>query len=280
MFRKNLLAIVIATSLSLPLAHAYEFDKPIQVSIPVTKSSHGLKAGVDTKEVTIMRVKLTPTEKEAIEHRQIHATLSHPSHLKLPTRLDLGMNGVPVLDQGRHGSCVTFAETGAVDAVLGKGDYISQLCNLELGLHLEKYSFLPSGWNGSLGPIVLDQMMHFGVISKENQRSKSCASVTEYPLRDAMNVGNEMSLAEFKSMVEDLNTKLYWTHLYSNDQLFDWKTAEPAQMEKVLQDVKENLFKGNRVTFGTFLILVPNCRAGACAAYHTAGDTWALTKRN
>ena len=50
---------------------------------------------------------------------------------------NIGMNNVPVLDQGRHGSCATFAATGALDAALtkpsGELGYISQLCNLDLG---------------------------------------------------------------------------------------------------------------------------------------------------
>lgn len=42
--------------------------------------------------------------------------------------VELGMNSVPVLDQGSYGTCVTFATTAAMDAVLGLGDYISQQC--------------------------------------------------------------------------------------------------------------------------------------------------------
>ena len=70
----------------------------------------------------------------------------------LSSSIDLGMNNVPVLDQGSHGTCVTFATTAAVDAVLGKGDYVSQLCNLELGATLEQFGYYPSGWDGSFGP--------------------------------------------------------------------------------------------------------------------------------
>ena len=99
------------------------------------------------------------------------------------------MNGVPVLNQGRHGSCVTFAVTAAMDAVIGHGDYISQLCSLELGKSLEYNGYLPSGWDGSLGPIVLNQFSRFGVVSKNDQASKSCADVKEYPLADGKKHG-------------------------------------------------------------------------------------------
>src|SRR3989338_2283243 len=52
---------------------------------------------------------------------------------ELPSKVKVGMQLTHVLDQGYHGSCVTFAVTAALDAALGAGDYISQLCNLELG---------------------------------------------------------------------------------------------------------------------------------------------------
>ena len=67
----------------------------------------------------------------------------------LPKRILLGMNNVPVLDQGSHGTCVTFAITAAIDAALSKGDYISQLCQLELGTYLEPMGYSVSGWDGS-----------------------------------------------------------------------------------------------------------------------------------
>src|SRR4029077_16988364 len=87
--------------------------------------------------------------------------------LSLPTNVNLGMNNVPVLDQGMHGTCVTFATMAALDAVYGKENYISQLCNLSLGSYLEKISAgsYPSGWNGSLNKIVLEQIKTYGIIS-------------------------------------------------------------------------------------------------------------------
>lgn len=48
--------------------------------------------------------------------------------------VDLAMNDVPVLDQGSYGTCVTFASTGALDALVGQGDYIDQQCSLELDI--------------------------------------------------------------------------------------------------------------------------------------------------
>ncbi|EKD70548.1 MAG: cysteine protease [uncultured bacterium] len=279
MFKKSLLAASLTTALLATQAQAFEFDKPIQVPVTVTKSGQGLTADKSQKEVTIMRVILSQTEKDALAHRNISSEdETFAASSTLPRQVNLGMNDVPVLDQGRHGSCVTFAVSGAVDAVLGKGDYVSQLCNLELGSFLDKYGYTYSGWEGSYGPVVLEQMMRFGIVSKKTQRTKSCANVTKYPLNNGNNIGNKMSLTEFKPLSENLNKEFYWTHLYSNDQLFDWPTADKNEMKKVLMEVKKNLANGNRLTFGTFLIIPSNCHAGACATHNKPGDTWALTK--
>ncbi len=77
---------------------------------------------------------------------------------------DLGMENVPVLDQGRYGTCVTFAVTAALDAILKKGDYISQQGSLELDLALGK-----DWWNGAYKPSdILDPLQKYGVVSKSN----------------------------------------------------------------------------------------------------------------
>jgi hypothetical protein len=78
--------------------------------------------------------------------------------------VDLGMNGVPVLDQGAHGTCVTFATTAALDAILSGRDTISQQCSLELFKGLGN-----DIWNGAYRPTeVSDPFKQYGVVTKEN----------------------------------------------------------------------------------------------------------------
>src|SRR5262249_17171769 len=136
------------------------------------------------KQVVLMNFILSPKERQALFAYQPKKTLTF--NADLPSKVDLGMKNVPVLNQGAHGTCVTFAATAAIDAILeeNEGDYVSQLCSLELGKYLEKHGTYPSGWSGSFGPWVLDQLLRFGIVSKEDQKAKSCASVTEYPLYD------------------------------------------------------------------------------------------------
>jgi hypothetical protein len=197
----------------------------------------------------------------------------------LPKKMDQGMNGVPVLDQGRHGTCVTFATTAAVDALIGKGDYISQLCSLELGSYLEKRSYLPSGWDGSMGPYILNQMLQYGIVSKDDQQNKTCAGVSEYPDTMESNVGNPISLDDYKQLSESLTEKMYWEPLVTFEQRLEW--ASSAQAQAALTTVKKTLnakvYGGvARVTFATILP-VSHCNAGACGTFHEKNDTWAFT---
>lgn len=275
--KKSLLALSLAASAFYATsALGYQFTDTIQTPANVTANKL-LRAGVTQQDVTVLRVQLSDKEKQALSWRTPSA--KHSVHgSKLPPAIQLGMNNVPVLNQGRHGSCVTFAISAALDAAMDKGDYISQLCSLELGTHLEKNGYIPSGWDGTWGTMVLEQMMRFGIVSKDVQRSKSCANISEYPVLERNNRGNEMMLTEYRDISENINNKVYWTHLFSNDQVFDWKTETPEKMQEVLVNVKRAIANGHRVTFGTFLIIAQHCKVGACASYQSSKDTWALTK--
>lgn len=283
--RKGVLFVsILLTSLLFNEAQAVSFDEPIFASVKLTKPK-GLQASQApaTKQVVLMNIKLTPKQKHDLLHykESSHEPQLMGSTSSLPAKKDLGMNNVPVLDQGSHGSCVTFANTAAIDALLGQGDYISQLCHLELGRYLQQRSYTPSGWDGTWGPLVLNQIERFGVISKVNQRTHSCAGIREYPSSDYNNTGNPMSLDEFKGLSENLNEKLYWHSLLSFSQRFEWDPNSSSEAEHVLQEVKKTIANKPtntevRITFGAVLP-VSYCNVGACARYHADSDTWALT---
>ena len=95
------------------------------------------------KKIKLLNFKLST---KAIDALRVKNTLTSPAHYlrantPTPSEIQLGMNGVPVLDQGRFGTCVTFADTAAVDAALGKGDYISQLCLLQFGNYVTQHAY-------------------------------------------------------------------------------------------------------------------------------------------
>jgi hypothetical protein len=74
---------------------------------------------------------------------------------------DLGMDKVPPLNQGDQGTCVTFSSTAAIDAIIGKGDFISQQCSLSLDLGMGN-----DYWDGAYEPSdVIDPVVKYGVVS-------------------------------------------------------------------------------------------------------------------
>jgi hypothetical protein len=74
--------------------------------------------------------------------------------------VDLGMNSVPVLDQGAEGTCVTFSSIAALDALLKIGDFISPQCALELYLSLGN-----NYWDGAYDASnIIDPLITYGVV--------------------------------------------------------------------------------------------------------------------
>jgi hypothetical protein len=283
----SLYILMLAFTIGGSKVQALEYDKPLSASVVISNSAGYrtslMQAQPLKKIVRLMNIKLTPAQQQALVHYPLKSSDAPSTHDSsgLRRQADVGMGNVPVLDQGLHGSCVTFANTAAIDALLGKGDYISQLCSLELGSYLEEKGYLPSGWDGSLGPIVLNQIVSFGIVNKDTQQQKSCGGLREYPGANAATLGSAMSLDDFKQVSENINDKFYWTSLLNFYQRFQWDPSTSAQGDALLAQVKKILatkhfYKDTRLTFAV-LLPIEHCSAGACANYHAAEDTWALT---
>lgn len=87
--------------------------------------------------------------------------------------VDLGMGNVPVFDQGSYGTCVTFATTAILDAILNEGDLISQQCILSLSKELGK-----NYWSGAQHALqILKPLRENGIVE-----SNQCPS--QYPNSD------------------------------------------------------------------------------------------------
>lgn len=277
MLKKTLIGSCLSVTM-LANVHAAELGKPISVTIDVP--NYGLQAAVKTqKEITLMNILLSPEQQRILDsYNPAKASFALNRDSTLPSEAQLGMGNVPVLDQGRHGTCVTFATSAAIDAVIGQGDHVSQLCSLELGKTLENNGYEPSGWDGSWGYIVTDQYLRFGAISLKDQRSQGCAGTKEYPTDAQNNTGNNMSLREYKSLSNDLNNYFYIDHLMNFDQRLS-SNFNNEKIELVVKEIKEAIHAGNRVTFGTILKIPSRelCTVGACATHNKRNDTWALT---
>ncbi len=192
---------------------------------------------------------------------------------ELPRKVKVGMQLTPVLNQGYHGSCVTFAVTGAIDAALGAGDYVSQLCSLELGSYLAIHDKAnASGWNGSYGSWVLQQITDYGIISHNYQKLNGCADVREYPLDDESNEGKPMSDTDYLAHSIPISNLIGWQALLKDEEAFSAK----ADMTQIINQMKEELAKGNRLTVGMLLDVYVG-DAGAVGTNHVMNDTWMLT---
>lgn len=253
---------------------AFEIDGTTTTSISVNSKQK-------SKEVVVMKINLSPKERKQLQDALLVSDNAFASseieNSKLPKSIDVGMNGTPVLDQGRHGSCVTFAVTAAVDALLGQGDYISQLCQLELGNYLSTYGSLPSGWKGSSGDTVLHQMTQFGIVSKQQQKEQSCAGVNEYPLADMNNTGSAMALDEYKQKGESLHGRIAYDPILTQIQF--WSSGSKlSRINAVKKALVSNSELPIRVVIGALLDLNVG-HAGLSASYRANQDTWALTDK-
>lgn len=249
------------------------------ISIPQTQSSRltVLQAAPKTKMIALLAIKLSDSAQTNLLARpQASSHSSYMTETALPSSKQLGMAGVPVLDQGAHGSCVTFATTAAVDAAVYKSDAISQLCQLELGAYLEKVGNNPSGWDGSFGHIVLNQMDTFGMVSKLRQASEGCGGLKTYPASIPETPLNTMTPEEFHHMMDGATTTatpFVWFPILHVNEAFSF----PVDSQRVLNKVKEAINAGDRLAFGTLLVDPEEGVAGAVGTYHQKNDTWLLT---
>ncbi len=194
---------------------------------------------------------------------------SAPSRL-LPRSVQLGMSNVPVLDQGRHGACVIFAATAAVDATLNRGSYTSQLCLLQLGRYFEKTNRQASGWDGlHSSKEAFDRINKYGVMSMESQQRYGCGGVYTYPYEEET-PQSDMPLATYLQYREMLpKNDIAWSAVWSSFW-FDF-TSDTVMKTKTALSV------GRRVVVASLLPRVYLGAAGAIGKHHILDDTWVLT---
>lgn len=233
--------------------------------------------GTPETEIQLLRVELSDEAKSVLESRAQDAARSTPpadtANSALPAAVKLGMNHVPVLNQGVHGTCTTFAITGAVDAILGKGDYVSQLCQLQLSTYLQQQGQGYNDWNGAAPINVLHQMEQHGIANKSKQHAVGCGGYYHYPTNHSVAADSYMETSQFQAISESVfGTVATWSEVPASLTY----NSVPAQ---TLADVKEALNNGNRVVFATLLPRTDLGTSGAVGKHNTwfAKDTWVLT---
>lgn len=251
--------------------------------------THGFASASVTKQISFLHVVLSQNAKNYLANHADDYLKASNLKLKassLPVSALVGMNGVPVLDQGQHGTCVTFAVTGAIDATINSNkpntsyDRYSQLCSLELGTTLENQSPVdeygqhtyPSGWDGTFGTILLEQIKKYGLVSTKYQLTKGCAGVRSYPIDNPYDTGNPMSIKDYKKSGEQIVPTVSYNVILKDEDAFSGQ----VDMEVVLDKVKKGLASKHVVTFGT-LLDVSQGQNGATGSYKSSYDTWVLT---
>ena len=147
----------------------------------------------DYKTIKLLKVEVSPKKIIQLD-QQFKLNQFQSNHILnlQPNSVQLGMGNVPVLDQGMHGTCVTFADSAAIDAVLNQGDYISQLCILQLTNFLNT-----SAWNESRGQQIFDLIAKYGVINYLKQKKYGCGGLTEYPTYIETTPSSSISVDEY-----------------------------------------------------------------------------------
>jgi len=243
----------------------------------VGPANRNFKVGKTNEEIALMKVNLSERAQQKMlkrfaKHINLGATVESDTS-SLPAAIHLGMENVPVLNQGIHGSCVTFAASAAMDAILKKGDYVSTLCTLQLGQYFQNNGFAVSGWDGSLGGMVLAQMDAFGFMSKQDQKQFGCGGLNEYPTAES-DIGHEMTPPEFHVYAQPfVQNHIAWSSLLDIFQTM----KDDVDTSTLLQKVKVSLNKGDRVIFGVLLADYEKGLAGAVGTHKVFNDTWVVT---
>ena len=222
------------------------------------------------KQVTLMKIEMSDQLKNTFKKN-----LSHHPMLKANATsnhaIQLGMNQIPVADQGLHGSCVVFAITAALNAI--KGQPLSELCTLSLGQYIEMNGYRSSGWHGQIIRDVMSRLDDYGIISLNQQKQHGCGGMTEYPTKE-FNLPNPMSPEEYRLMSQSLDDVGLdsWSNYYDINQWIN----KNIPGEQVLSLTKKALLNQHRVVIG---VLIPALfgNLGASGQYHEKYDTWVIT---
>lgn len=227
--------------------------------------------------VSLMKVKLSSNAQDKMLQRFLKQDLTAPvvraKNVTLAPSVQLGMENVPVLNQGIHGTCVTFAASAAIDAIIKKGDYVSPLCSLQLGQYFQTNGFMPSGWDGSLGGYILSQFDSFGFMTQADQKQFGCGGLNEYPTA-IQDIGREMNPSDFHVYAQSLvQNHIGWSSLLDLFQAM----KDDIDTGLILQKVKQSLANGDRLIFGVLLADYEKGLAGAVGTHKVFNDTWVVT---
>lgn len=197
------------------------------------------KPGGPRRPKTIGFIKLIPSQRY-LENQTLKSKSLEESEIDYGTGIvpfsqsigavDLGMNNVPVLDQGPFGTCVTFATTAAMDAILGKGDFISQQCALQLNRELSN-----DFWMGANYPSqIIEPLKKYGLVKQGQGTVIEGKCNLEYPYQYG-----KITLSDYKARAAKSGASAAGIQFKFNPLV-------------TVESIKKSLDKGNRylIAFG------------------------------
>jgi len=260
----------VSTTLNEPIASVTGKNLPPVAHATKTREIKLLKIELSNKALRTLKRNVS----NALYHLNQPNNMALNQHEKLPSIVQLRMNNVPVLNQGSHGTCATFAVTAAIDAVLNKGAYLSELCPLQLGNYLAENGYTQSAWNGAIGRQILSQMDIFGIVSKEQESIHGCGELFQYPT-DGNDPTSSISTGDYFKISEPLAgmDNITWWPVLDIFQAF----TDRIDTNTTLSQVKAALAKGDRLMFGVLMLDFDQGMMGAVGTKNHTFDTWVLT---
>lgn len=246
----------------------------VDTALKTSTSKSHVTSSKSIQHIKLMKVELSELMQKNIEHKLKSSFNSKKYSVKVgtPSQIQLGMNNVPVLNQGPYGTCTTFSITAVIDAALNKGNYVSQLCLLQLGNYIENNGHVSSGWDGAGIADVLSKIALFGVVSKEQQELQGCGGITEYPNK-GYTYSTEMTPNEYHQMSISVNKKIEWT------PVVDSYSRKEQSSYTIIQNVKKALRDKDRLAFGVLLLDINLGNVGALGKNREENDTWVVTSK-
>lgn len=232
-----------------------------------------------------------------LKHGQL-TSADGPISCPAPTQnksMQLGDNGVPVMNQGPWGSCVTFASAFAVNALYGlanspEGPYgeplglVSPTCSLQYArtLYKDDSSADAGGWWGYVttnNNPALDLLRDHGYWSRESQLRYQCGGLSRYP--DQLSPENDGTQAPYvDGQISPAMTREIWeTHksTFPGDGLTYAHLPLPCAVARI----KNAIDQGYRVVISANLVSYIKdgyfyANAGQSGRYQSDNDTFVL----
>ena len=257
---------------SLSLLTSVSFASPLLTFDGVV--THRLPKNTATpsfKSISISTVKSTSSLMKGLKKKPGLEAASSGTARHLPTSTQLGMNAVPIFDQGNWENSALYAIVAGLDALRGEGDYYSVACSIMLGEFINHHG-------DEQGQDIfrdLARAKEFGLVTKAQQHQSGCAGVMDDNALDK-NTPPSISLEDFHLRSSPLNE----SGLSFSRTLLDvpqWLLQEKPS-NSVLERVKTSLYYGNRVLLAT-LVPVLNDDLGLVGIYQQKQDAWVMTPR-